>query len=227
MSNIYRELLEITAQGRFAVLETTITGQRGSIASDMERRIVKLEPPAGQCVRAEVRSVGERTLLREPVFPRERMIVLGGGHIAVPVCEFAAKVGFSVTVCDDRPEFANRERFPLAEQVICDGFQNALRSLHVTPMDYVVVITRGHRYDADCLRVLLAGTMPAYLGLIGSRRRVRGLLNMLQEEGYPQQAMEAICTPIGLPIGAITPGQALVLYDGDVVLGGGTIESYS
>lgn len=71
------------------------------------------------------------------------MIVLGGGHIAKPVCEFAAKVGFAVTVCDDRSKFASRECFPLAEHVICDSFQNAIRNLHVTPMDYVVVSQLG------------------------------------------------------------------------------------
>ena len=76
--------------------------------------------------------------------------------------------------------------------------------------DYVVVITRGHVHDADCLRKIFKGTQPAYLGLIGSRRRVRGLFEMLVEEGYPKEYMDRICTPIGLDIGAVTPGEIAI-----------------
>ena len=221
MSNIYRELIEKNAKGCFCVLETSITGNSGIIDSDMNRRITDLPVSfgelSGQCGNVTLVKDGNRTVIREPVFPGERMIVLGGGHIAKPVCEFAAKVGFAVTVCDDRPEFANRERFPLAEHVICDSFQNAIRNLHVTAMDYVVVITRGHRYDADCLRVLLAGVIPAYLGLIGSRRRVKGLLEMLSEEGCSTEAMKRICTPIGLPIGAVTPEEIAISIMAEVI----------
>lgn len=221
MCNIYRELIEKTMKGCFCVLETSITWNSGVIASDMNRRITEIPASfgelSGQCGNVTLVKDGNQTVIREPVFPRERMIVLGGGHIAKPVCEFAAKVGFAVTVCDDRPEFANRERFPLAEHVICDSFQNAIRDFHITPMDYVVVITRGHRFDADCLRVLLAGTIPAYLGLIGSRRRVKGLLEMLSEEGYSSEAMKRICTPIGLPIGAVTPEEIAISIMAEVI----------
>ena len=112
--------------------------------------------------------------------PSERLILLGCGHIAQPVCRYAADLGFSVTVADDRPSFANHTRFPEAEQVICDSFTNAIRQIQVNEWDYVAVITRGHRYDADCLREILPGTFPRYLGMIGSRRRVIGLLNLLE-----------------------------------------------
>jgi len=221
VKTLYRELIEKTAKGCFCVLETSITGNGGVIASDMERRITDIptssDKLSGRCEYVTVSKDGNRTLIQEPVFPGERMIVLGGGHIAKPVCEFAAKVGFAVTVCDDRPKFASRECFPLAEHVICDSFQNAIRNLHVTPMDYVVVITRGHRYDADCLRVLLAGDIPAYLGLIGSRRRVKGLLEMLSEEGYSAEPMKRICTPIGLPIGAVTPEEIAISIMAEVI----------
>ena len=133
------------------------------------------------------------------------------------MCEFAAKSGFAVTVCDDRPDFANRQRFPDAENVICDSFENAIRSLKLTPYDYVVIITRGHRHDADCLRVILPGTQPAYLGMIGSRRRVKGLFEMLEEEGYDRALMDRICTPIGLNIGAVTPGEIAISILSEVV----------
>ena len=143
--------------------------------------------------------------------------MLGGGHIALPVCEFAAKCGFEVHLVDDRPEFANRRRFPEAFDVTCDSFENGIRKFGVTPFDYVVVITRGHRHDADCLRALLPGEMPAYLGMIGSRRRTKGLLEMLREEGFDPERLSGICTPIGLDIGAITPAEIAVSILSEVI----------
>ena len=114
--------------------------------------------------------------------PEERLILLGGGHIAQPLCRYAADLGFAVTVVDDRPSFADRTRFPEAQAVLCDAFPSALQHLGIGGGDYVAVITRGHRHDADCLRAILAGTMPRYLGMIGSRRRGAGLVQLLQEE---------------------------------------------
>lgn len=136
--------------------------------------------------------------------PEERLILLGGGHIAQPLCRYSADLGFSVTVVDDRPSFANYSRFPEAKAVVCDSFPNALRALQINEMDYVAVITRGHRYDADCLRVILPGPLPRYLGMIGSRRRVAGLFQILEDEGIPRAALNAIHAPIGLPINALT-----------------------
>lgn len=136
--------------------------------------------------------------------PKERLILLGAGHIAQPLCEIAAMLGFSVTVVDDRPSFANHPRFPQAEQIVCDAFPHAIEHLHIHAGDYVAVITRGHRYDADCLRTLLAGTMPRYLGMLGSKRRTIALLHMLAQEGFAQDKLDCIHTPIGLDIGALS-----------------------
>jgi xanthine dehydrogenase accessory factor len=136
--------------------------------------------------------------------PRERLILLGGGHIAQPLCQYAADLDFAVTVADDRPSFANGGRFPQAEQVICDGFPSAIQKLDVGEGDYVCVITRGHRFDGDCLRAILTRPFPKYLGMIGSRRRVAGLLQMLEEEGFPRERLDQINAPIGVEIGALT-----------------------
>ncbi len=136
--------------------------------------------------------------------PSERLIVLGGGHVAQPLCTFAAALGFAVTVVDDRPSFANHARFPEAEGIVCNAFPAAIKSLEIHGGDYVAVITRGHRYDADCLRAILPGTMPRYLGMIGSKRRTIGLLNLLEEEGFARDLLDRIYTPIGIEIGALT-----------------------
>lgn len=136
--------------------------------------------------------------------PKERLILLGAGHIAQPLCEIAAMLGFSVTVVDDRPLFANHPRFPQVEHIVCDAFPHAIEQLHIHAGDYVAVITRGHRHDADCLRSLLAGTMPLYLGMLGSKRRTVALLHMLAQEGFAQEKLDSIHTPIGLDIGALS-----------------------
>lgn len=136
--------------------------------------------------------------------PEERLILLGGGHIAQPLCRYGADLGFAVTVVDDRPSFACPSRFPEAHEVICDDFSRALHRLCLNERDYVAVITRGHRYDADCLRAILPGPFPRYLGMIGSRRRVAGLLQLLEEEGILRSLLDMIHSPIGLSINALT-----------------------
>lgn len=149
--------------------------------------------------------------------PKERLILLGGGHIAVPLCEIGSLLGFSVAVVDDRPSFANHERFPGAAQVICDSFAHAIESLNLSSFDYVCVVTRGHRWDGECLRQILNGIYPAYLGMIGSRRRVKGLMELLREEGYDEERLSAIHAPIGLDIKAQTPAEIAVAICAEII----------
>ena len=143
-------------------------------------------------------------LFAEPFFPESRLVILGGGHIALPLAEFSAKCGFSVTVVDDRPSFANEERFPLAQKVICEGFDRCFPLLDINRFTFVTIITRGHRHDLDCLRQVLK-LETAYTGMIGSRRRVRAAKEQMLEEGFPKDALEVVNAPIGLDIDAQTP----------------------
>lgn len=149
--------------------------------------------------------------------PQERLILLGGGHIAQPLCQYGADLGFAVTVVDDRPSFANRDRFPEAKEVICDAFPNALRSLKIHEQDYVAVITRGHRYDADCLRTILTGTFPKYLGMIGSKRRVIALLKILEDKGLPREKLDKIHAPIGVDINALTVKEIAISIVAEII----------
>lgn len=142
--------------------------------------------------------------------PKERLILLGAGHISQQVCKYAADLGWAVTVVDDRPDYANYTRFPAAEEVICRDFVSALRGLDINEADYVAVLTRGHRYDADCLRVILPGTMPRYLGMIGSRRRVAALYDLLEGEGQSRERMNAIHSPIGVSVNALSPKEIAI-----------------
>ena len=132
-----------------------------------------------------------------------QLIICGAGHIALPLARFSQKLGFQVTVIDDRSDFANPARFPGCN-VIAEDFTAALRTMTFGPAAYVVVITRGHEHDVDCL-IEIINKKTVYVGLIGSRRRVRFVLEALAEKGLPQERLDDVFTPIGLPIGAESP----------------------
>ena len=149
--------------------------------------------------------------------PENRLILLGGGHIAQPLFAMASMLDFSVTVVDDRIAFANSERFPEATQVICNSFRSAISDLKIRATDYVCVITRGHRWDGECLREILIGTLPSYLGMIGSKRRVEGLLGVLAREGFSTDLLDRIHAPIGLKINAQTPAEIAVSICGEMI----------
>lgn len=140
----------------------------------------------------------------EPFYRRERLIILGGGHIAVPLSMIAKMTGFYVVVCDDRETFANGERFPHADEVHCASFERCIAELKPGSSDYVVIVTRGHSHDAECIEAIGKYEEPMYTGLIGSRRRVAMVFRNLIEQGYDEDRLHRICTPIGLDIGAKT-----------------------
>jgi len=163
-----------------------------------------------------IENSGRKLTFIEPFFPQPRLIVLGGGHIAKPLTEFAAKTGFSVTVVDDRLSFANKKRFPDADQVICESFEKCFGLLTFNAYTYVVLVTRGHRHDRQCLKEVVRKQV-AYVGMIGSRRRVRSLKEQLLGEGYSQEVLDKVNAPIGLEIGAVTPEEIAVSILGQVI----------
>ena len=142
--------------------------------------------------------------------PPERLVLLGGGHVSLALYEAALKVGFAVSVVDDRPSFASYTRFPEAKEVVCDSFENAVPQLNIGAGDFVCVLTRGHKDDTTCMRLLLKGNEPRYLGMIGSHRRVKGLFGLLAEEGFDTERIGRVHAPIGLSIGAVTPAEIAV-----------------
>jgi xanthine dehydrogenase accessory factor len=133
----------------------------------------------------------------------DRLLICGAGHIALPLARFANDVGFTVTVLDDRSDFAHPTRFPRCT-TIAENFTIALRDMSLGPSTYVVIITRGHEHDVDCLMEILP-RQAAYVGLIGSRRRVSFVLQWLEEKGFSRERLKAVFTPIGVPIGAESP----------------------
>lgn len=151
--------------------------------------------------------------------PRPELVIVGAGHIARPLSTLGALLGFRVGVLDDRPDFARSERFPEAERVLEVDFQDPFAEIRLHAMSHVVLVTRGHRYDYECLlRILKGDVEPAYLGMIGSRRRVRATWAALQREGIPPESIAKIRAPLGLDLGAQTPAEIAVSVAAEIVL---------
>jgi xanthine dehydrogenase accessory factor len=153
--------------------------------------------------------------VRRPVLD---LVIVGAGHIARPMCRMGADLGYRVWVLDDRPDFATRERFPDAHRVIQADFSDPFRDVPVHAGTHILLVTRGHKYDYDCLvRVLAADPGPAYVGMIGSRRRVRATFVQLVDDGVPRARLGAIHAPVGLDIGAETPEEIAVAVAAELV----------
>ncbi|TEB04568.1 putative xanthine dehydrogenase subunit A [Pelotomaculum schinkii] len=149
------------------------------------------------------------TVMIAPYQPPHGLIILGGGHIAVPLAAIGKILGYQVTVVDDRPDFAHKERFPGADRVICCDFSDMESHLELGPSSSVVIITRGHQHDQECLRRLIKYPL-AYLGMIGSRRKIKIVRQQLLEEGIDAGKLEQVHMPVGLDVGAQTPGEVAV-----------------
>jgi xanthine dehydrogenase accessory factor len=151
--------------------------------------------------------------------PVERLLVVGAGHIAVPLAALGAMLDFDVTVLDDRAEFATEERFADGVRVIrADFVADPFADVVIDERTYITLVTRGHMWDFDCLtRILNRDVLPRYIGMIGSRRRVRAAFDALNDAGVPAQKMERIHAPIGLDINADSPAEIAVSIAAEIV----------
>jgi xanthine dehydrogenase accessory factor len=166
---------------------------------------------------------GSVEIYLEPYAPAPAVVICGAGHISVPLAIMAKQAGFRVTVIDDRATFANTARFPTADEVLAEDFVEALSRTPITRSTALVLITRGHKYDWDCLRVTIDS--PAfYIGMIGSRRRVRAALLGLEHQGVTADRLARLSAPIGLDIGSETPEEIAVAILAEIILArhGGT-----
>jgi len=144
----------------------------------------------------------------EPLRPTDRLVLFGGGHVAGATAALARTVGFSVTVVDPRPEWANAGRFPGCE-VVNVGYDEAPGAVTLSPRDHVLVVTHGHAHDQAILDGVLRGPQ-TWTGVIGSRRKADKTRALLVERGHDEEAVAAISTPVGLDIGAETPEEIAV-----------------
>lgn len=160
---------------------------------------------------------GDAQIMLQQFESPARLIVVGGGHIGLALAQIGELLGFRLTVLDDREEFANRERFPMAEEIITAELGPALDAIALDGSCHVVLVSRGHRQDEEALRHSV-GRGAAFVGMIGSRRRTATVLAHLLKEGFERADLEAVSTPIGLDIGAETPEEIALSILAEIVM---------
>ncbi len=152
----------------------------------------------------------------EPLGPVPEIYVFGGGHVGLATARTGAIAGFRVIVVDDRPMFCNPERFPQADECIVAHFDGVFEQLDIGEDSYLVAVTRGHAHDESVVEQAL-GTNAGYIGMIGSRYKVRRILKSLGERGATDEQLARIHAPIGLNIGADTPEEIAVSIVAEII----------
>lgn len=191
-------------------------GEKSLDEMAIKESLEALREGAPRSVKAALPGGGEVEVFIEVAVSLSVLLVLGAGHIAQPVAKIGKLLGFEVAVIDDRADFANKERFPEADRIIAADFVESLRSFPINDRTYIVIITRGHRYDDVCLEEVIESPA-AYVGMIGSRRKVSLILEHLRKKGVPEAAIERVHAPIGLNIGAETPEEIAVSILAEII----------
>jgi xanthine dehydrogenase accessory factor len=233
-SNIYQEVVRLKKKGGSAILVTLISvdgalpkgesskmlikvsGEKvGSVLNgeELEQRILK----EGEVLLREKRptvivlssekkeaSWEKMEILLEPISSEPTLYIFGAGHISRQLSPLAKRVQFKVVVLDDREIFANRERFPEADEVIVSEFEKSFDRLNIDPFSYIVIVTRGHLYDGSVLEQAIK-TNARYIGMIGSKKKIRTLYQNLIGKGVSKESLDRVHAPIGIDIHSETP----------------------
>ena len=235
--DILQEITEIRAERGSAVLATLVAGGDG--ATLCRKLLVRADgsttgtvgyPEADAAVLEEVQEEGSipEDLLKviemevtgaegperikiflESICPEPTLYLFGGGHVSFAIARSAQAVGFRIVVIDDRPIFANRERFPMASETLTLEMETALDHLEIDDLSYIVAVTRGHQHDKPVVEQAVK-TNAAYIGMIGSRRKIVLMWKELEAKGIPKSRLEEVHAPIGLDIGADNPDEIAV-----------------
>ena len=159
---------------------------------------------------------GQVEIFVEPILTRPQLVVLGAGHVGQAIAQIAARIDFRVTVIDDRDKFVSEERFPTAERRMVQPYDQSLDHLSLPADSFILIVTRGHRHDQQALETAL-NQQVAYTGLIGSRRKIKLLVDHLLEQGYPPEHFRNLYAPIGLEIGSETPREIAVSVAAELI----------
>lgn len=168
-----------------------------------------LPPAESKCVRTE-----DYFIMPLPVL--DRAVIFGGGHCSQALVPVLSRIGFRVTVMDNRPELCVPELFPEAEEIICGDYLNLSDHIELYASDYVVVMTNGHSHDLDVQEQILRKPL-AYVGVIGSRRKTDFINQKLRESGIPEETISRIHSPIGTEIKAVTPEEIAISIAGEMI----------
>jgi xanthine dehydrogenase accessory factor len=151
----------------------------------------------------------------EPILPQPMLYIFGGGHISIALAQAAQSAGFQIGVIDDREQFANSTRFPMASEIYT-SFEDAFEKIKPNASTYLVIVTRGHRDDMLVLQWAV-GTNARYIGMIGSKRKVLSVYQALEREGVPAEKFDRVRAPMGLEIGALTPQEIAISIAAELI----------
>ena len=174
------------------------------------------EAELSSCQDTKIVHIGETDFFVEIYVKNPQLIILGGGHVSQPVAKIGKMLGFHVTVMDDREDFVTEERFPDADRLITGNYDEIPDKIPAYENAYYVIVTRGHLGDSACARQIMRRPY-TYLGMIGSRNKVRLTREKLLEEGFSEEQLNTIHAPIGLPIGGHMPAEIAVSITAEIV----------
>jgi xanthine dehydrogenase accessory factor len=167
------------------------------VTESIKRLVTKVQ--AAKIASPDGAQIFVETIARQPM-----LFIFGAGHLACYIAKYAKSLNFQITICDDRPEFANKNRFPDADNIVVQSLETAFDNLTLDKNSYVVIVTREHKFDELVLEKTLK-TDPKYIGMIGSKKKTATILKNLKERNVSQQALGRVYSPIGISIGALTP----------------------
>lgn len=160
--------------------------------------------------------IGEQEVFCEIIGQEKKLVICGGGHVSIPIIKMGKMCGFHVTVLEDRPQFADNARRAGAVEVICEPFAEGLKKIEGDEDTFFVIVTRGHRFDQVCLESI-AGKKHAYIGMLGSRKRVKLVRESVIKKGRDPEVVNHIYSPIGMDIGAETPEEIAVAIMAEII----------
>jgi len=149
--------------------------------------------------------------------PAMQLVLIGAGHVNHALYKMADIMGFEVTVVDNRKEIVSEERYPSAKRRICGSFAEETMGLSLSPLDYVVIATQGHKFDEESLGNI-APKHPKYIGVIGSRRKVAAMMGNLVQKGVLKEDLDKVYAPIGIALGGGSPAEVALSILSEIVL---------
>jgi xanthine dehydrogenase accessory factor len=201
-----RRMLVTVISGEHTGKRALLAGDRLIVADDLPPDVVsQLGNKSAELLREpEPEPTSSGNIYFEPILPKPTLVIFGGGHVGAAVGKLAGWSGFQVVAVDDRPSFANKERFPDAKQVIVDDPAKVAKELRIDEDTYMCVVTRGHRHDAVVLKEVIH-SKAAYIGMIGSKRKVRTVMEGFIAEGVcTAEDFRRVHSPMGVAIRSIT-----------------------
>ena len=218
----YQKALTLLRQGLPALLvKDPVTGETALMDGQgqwLEGHIVAADPElARQALQSGHPVLAESgRILYDPLLPREKLLILGAGHVGQALAALAPGLGFQVSVGDDRPPFLAPGRFPGGVVALGGSYTEIVAKFPFDASTYVVIVTKGHLTDLECVRAVLPRPW-RYAGFMGSRRKTRLVLEQVAQEGFDSAKVEALRGPIGLELGAETPEELAVAIAGELI----------